>query len=750
MRWLLLLLLASGCDRVFGVPFEPSPDARAPGDWQQVVAGDTFTCGLRGEADAGTLWCWGTSEDGALGFAGTTELLTPAPVGDARWRTISARQRHVCGIQTDRTLWCWGSNEAGGIGRAGGDQHTPLQIAGTWTAIAAGGSHTCAIRDGGEAWCWGSNFFGQLGNGGTNVTPIYEPMPVPGTMVWKSISVGGQHTCAIGQDDTLWCWGDGSYGQLGTEMSESRLTPTPVVGAARWSEVDVGDAVTCGVMLDRRARCWGTNGQGQLGNGTTTPYSRPRPVGADPADWTTLDLGAGHACGIRQDGELWCWGSNGHAQVPNDDAGPIVATPVRAGDGSNRWRAFSAGARHTCAITTDGNLFCAGSDGAGQLGLGTGGARRAPVEVPLPAAAVEIAVGGDTTCAVDGDGDVHCWGNNLHGGLGNDTEVPSDHPVQAIAPGPLSDLVMGDNDPAVSHHAWACALDDTRRRWCWGWNPFGQHGDAATPGRLVPTETTATTWSSLATGGYHQCGIKLGVPPTMACWGGNDVAQLGIGVATATPYAMEVDQGYQFARVAAGYAFTCALDAAGALSCWGYNLSHQVGDGGPMPMGALYVAAPKSIGGTYEQVVAGKAHACAIQADGVARCWGLNATGQVDDRGVPLVSHPTDIAGSWAQLALGTSHSCGIARADAALWCWGANVRGQLGVDGVAPRGPTKIDPAPWSAIAAGRIHTCGIKDGKVYCWGSNVDGQLGTGDVWSSELRWVTGSVEAKAVLQR
>ena len=35
------------------------------------------------------------------------------------------------------------------------------------------------------------------------------------------VSAGGEYTCAITQDDALWCWGDDSVGQLGLGFAGS-------------------------------------------------------------------------------------------------------------------------------------------------------------------------------------------------------------------------------------------------------------------------------------------------------------------------------------------------------------------------------------------------------------------------------------------------------------------------------------------------------------------------------------------------
>jgi hypothetical protein len=43
---------------------------------------------------------------------------------------------------------------------------------------------------------------------------------------WQSVSVGDSRTCGITTADELWCWGNGSYGVLGTGSTLIAQGPT--------------------------------------------------------------------------------------------------------------------------------------------------------------------------------------------------------------------------------------------------------------------------------------------------------------------------------------------------------------------------------------------------------------------------------------------------------------------------------------------------------------------------------------------
>ncbi|MBN2498820.1 MAG: hypothetical protein JXR96_29785, partial [Deltaproteobacteria bacterium] len=98
------------------------------------------------------------------------------------------------------------------------------------------------------------------------------------------------------------------------------------------------------------------------------------------SDWTAVDTGNNHTCGLKSSGTLWCWGWNHHGQLglgsdENRD------TPARV-SGSG-WQSVSAGNHHSCAIETDGTPRCWGGNSQGQLGDGSAW-EELPVDCPSP------------------------------------------------------------------------------------------------------------------------------------------------------------------------------------------------------------------------------------------------------------------------------------------------------------------------------------------------------------------------------
>jgi len=84
------------------------------------------------------------------------------------------------------------------------------------TQIAAGDASTCAVLSDGTAKCWGHNAAGELGDG-TSIQSL-TPVAVQGLSNVVDIALStdlSYYACARLRDDTLWCWGANSAGQLG-------------------------------------------------------------------------------------------------------------------------------------------------------------------------------------------------------------------------------------------------------------------------------------------------------------------------------------------------------------------------------------------------------------------------------------------------------------------------------------------------------------------------------------------------------
>ena len=145
------------------------------------------------------------------------------------------------------------------------DKNVPTRVGteSNWLQIAGGDSHTCALKTNGTLWCWGYNYYGQLGIGNSGSGSDKKIPTQAGTDAdWAQLSAGGNHSCALKSDHSLWCCGYGGQGQLGTGTFSSRSALTRVGTGGNWEQVSADGDHTCAVRTDHTLFCFGNNQSG--------------------------------------------------------------------------------------------------------------------------------------------------------------------------------------------------------------------------------------------------------------------------------------------------------------------------------------------------------------------------------------------------------------------------------------------------------------------------------------------------------
>ncbi len=282
----------------------------------QISVGSQHSCAL---LDNYSVKCWGRGTYGQLGIGSTTtigdgpgemgDLLTAVVFAAGRSaRSIAAGSNHTCAILDNASVVCWGRGNSGQLGQGAISNigysgsatvaSTPaidLSAGHTALAISAGDAHTCAILDNAAVKCWGSGGNGRLGSGATaNLGDGAGEMGrLPGTVnvgegrTARAISAGIAHTCAVLDDATVKCWGNGSYGKLGYEnqddigdiQSEMDNLAAVALGTGRTAlAISAGGTHTCALLDDATLKCWGDGSSGQLGSGGIAA------IGASPSE----------------------------------------------------------------------------------------------------------------------------------------------------------------------------------------------------------------------------------------------------------------------------------------------------------------------------------------------------------------------------------------------------------------------------------------------------------------------------------
>jgi len=342
----------------------------------------------------------------------------------------------------------------------------------------------------------------------------------------KQIGTGAYHTCAIDNNDQVWCWGENNYGQLGDGTTTLRALPVKVEKEA--AAVALGGNHTCILTTAGGVRCWGHNFYGQLGNGSTTDSFYAKDVIGLERAVLSISVGQDHSCALIAGGEVQCWGRNQFGQLGNDTSG-ITSNqrePVTVDMQQQSVIGLSAGQYHTCAVTDNHEVKCWGNNGSGQLGDNSLINRAVPVTVNGLAQVESLATGQLHTCAVTSSNEGWCWGNNLRGQLGIVRE-----PLFADKDSLVPELVsLADQITHISAgYQHTCAIISSGEVQCWGDNEFGQIGiGEASRASLEPVLTPGLTEvTEISLGQNHSCVIRQG--GALWCWGDNSHSQLGDG-----------------------------------------------------------------------------------------------------------------------------------------------------------------------------------------------------------------------------
>jgi alpha-tubulin suppressor-like RCC1 family protein len=330
--------------------------------------------------------------------------------------------------------------------------------------------------------------------------------------------------------------------------------------------VDYGQSHTCAILSDHSMWCWGANSFGQLGDpALSTVYSEPTLLPNEVAGdhlWETFDTGEGHTCAIDTDGALWCWGADTYGQLgDNNQDYSAHATPIRVGSDSD-WAGVTSLAAHTCAIKTGGTIWCWGY-GDTRLGLGLGaGDRFVPTQVGTDSDWATIDAGYQHTCATKRGGALWCWGDMGPTDYDNPTQIGASTNNGWVGAGGFN----------------ACTITNTVAHTlrCYGVNGDGQGGTGSTD---FLTDLTAVSgggsWISAGLGHQHTCGVQAN--NTLWCWGYEGNGGLGAVGDSLVPRAAGTD--HLWTAVDSGPYHSCGITTGRDLYCWGLNNFGQVGDG---------------------------------------------------------------------------------------------------------------------------------------------------------------------------
>jgi len=593
-----------------------------------------------------------------------------------------------------------------------------VEWAGRATQISAGWRHSCALLSDGSVKCWGDNTYGQLGTNGSPSSGF-----VSGITNATQISAGITHTCALIVEGSVKCWGNNEFGQLGNNGGPS---PSIVSGITNATQISVSGYHTCALVENGDVKCWGFGGDvpvnDLIGINSTAPvlFSRLASV-------TRLSSGYRHICAIKEDTSVSCFGLLGGFTFQSIFPEGSITTGATQ---------LTSGGWHTCAVLTDSSVNCWGDGAYGQLGSTSTGSD-SPILIRNITDPSQISGSGIHTCAVRRDQTISCWGGDLDGQLGKGiTGATGISGVIQVAAG--------------SFHTCALLADGSIE--CWGLNAQGQRTVPALP---KDGGSPIISYTATASPGGNTC---TAIAPATSCTvNGLTNGQNYTFVVTALNAIGRSSESAPSANITPATVPNAPTMVSGIsrntqiIANWTPPLS----DGG-LPI-TSYTATATPSGNTCSAIA--PATSCTIDGlyNGIGytiRVTAVNAVGtsQASNSsppitlksvpGAPTAAHASAGSSSanvlWdspraTQVGNGDNHTCSLL-AGGSLMCWGDDTYGQLGneqfyLDGfrlsATPVTVSGITNA--TQISAGGTHTCALlADASIKCWGNNTAGQLG------------------------
>jgi alpha-tubulin suppressor-like RCC1 family protein len=438
----------------------------------------------------------------------------------------------------------------------------------------------------------------------------------------------------------------------------------------------------------------------------------------------------------------------------------VLAVPSCGEPPSSVATHVAVGLSHACAAFKDGSTRCWGNWEKGQRGLGVSlndwpkewarsyELRVNPKRMVRPNRvvqledAVELAAGESHTCARRKDGTVWCWGPAQLSGSTDLQDRYGDlaYPVKAEG---ITDAVQ-----LTAGSSFTCARRASGSVWCWGAMRDGRTFVESTEPRPVGEIEGAV---EVRAGGDLGCALLEN--GTVRCWGRSTKGQLGDGSVGNTSI---IDEPKLLAQrdvgtLVLGHTRTCALSAAGAVSCWAKDGQRSVPEGltlrtlavesenacGQTEAGALVCwgstsslrqllpasrvpdDAQKIVLGTFpnaKQLVLGNSHACLRLESGGVQCWGSSWRDTTSERNESAIGpFAVQGLGKTVSLAAGPFRTCAVSE-DGRVRCW-TRERKLDAVEGVSEA----------TQVCLGGTHACALRsNGTVTCWGNGDRGQLG------------------------
>ncbi|MBS4174303.1 WG repeat-containing protein [Bacillus sp. FJAT-49736] len=314
-------------EKVFALKNGGSSDIKA------IYAGNYHSLTLKKD---GTVWAWGSNEDGQLGTSNNVDKSTPVQVlGLKNIIAISGGEKHSLALTKDGTVWAWGGNDYGQLGDGTYiNKSKPVKVKklADVVSISANSYYSLALKKDGSVWAWGANLGGTIGD--SSIEKSNVPIQIPELSNIKSISAGSFHSIALEKDSSIWVWGLRTY------------KPQKITGIENVKDVTAGNQSSLVLKNDgtvwewKRDRNYYTSIADQFKNGLAQISGLSNIISVSVLDY--------HSMALKKDGTIWSWGYNTNGSL-GDGTNKDSMKPVMA-KGLKNISTISAGSGYSLAI----------------------------------------------------------------------------------------------------------------------------------------------------------------------------------------------------------------------------------------------------------------------------------------------------------------------------------------------------------------------------------------------------------------
>jgi alpha-tubulin suppressor-like RCC1 family protein len=317
----------------------------------------------------------------------------------------------------------------------------------------------------------------------------------------------------------------------GFTFGKPHLSPTAVPIPGTVVQVASSNTTLYALTATGQVYAWGMGTSGQLGDGGTINSAAPVqvdfPAGVTIASLPTDVMPNAGALAVDTNGDVWAWGKDVHGVDCMGDTQYL--TPVELP--LSHVTLISSASGHAL-YEAGGTLYACGGNSLGELGDGSTAGRTGPVAVTDLSGQTVVGLysSSEDSYALTAAGAVYAWGGNAEDELCNGSTVAdSDVPVQVpfTDSSPATQVAAGGS--LASNGSLLVRLADGTL-WACGSDTYGQLGDGGSTNQNLPIEVV------LAEGVTYQ----------------------EIGMSGATGY---------------------AIDSAGNVWAWGWDVEGQVGNG---------------------------------------------------------------------------------------------------------------------------------------------------------------------------